>query len=127
MTTILRRMVFLLVLCAPLSACGPGSDDTLRSFYQDMAEGHTAAAVQRFSPDLHKQFGEEALQAAVEHWTRDIKAHGGLADVALHGGVVTYNELALYDVTLTYADGSSKSLQTSLVHVDGDWYINAAL
>jgi hypothetical protein len=124
---ILRRTAFLLVFAMSLAACGVGSDDTLRTFYQDMADGHTSAAVARFSPDLHKQFGEEALQAAVEHWTRDIKAHGGLGDVSLHGGVVTYNELALYDVTLTFTDGTTKSLQTSLVHVDGDWYINAAL
>jgi hypothetical protein len=64
---------------------------------------------------------------AVERWTRDIKAHRGLDDVSLRGGVVTYNELALYDVTLTFTDGTTKSLQTSLVRVDGDWYINAAL
>jgi hypothetical protein len=124
---ILRRMIFLLVLFAPLAACGPGSDDTLRAFYQDLAAGNTSAAVGRFSPALHKQFGEAELQAAVEHWSRDIKAHGGLGDVALHGGVVTYNELALYDVTLTFGDGTTKSLQTSLVHADGGWYINAAL
>ncbi len=124
---IVRRMVFLLVLFVPLASCGRGSDDVLQDFYQDLADGHTATAVARFSPDLHRKFGEAELRAAVERWTRDIKAHRGLDDVSLRGGVVTYNELALYDVTLTFTDGTAKSLQTSLVRVDGDWYINAAL
>jgi hypothetical protein len=123
----MRRMVLLLLVILPLASCGRGSDDILRDFYRDMAEGHADAAVERFSPDLHKKFGEDELQSAVERWTRDIKAHGGLADVSLRGGVVTYNELALYDVTLTFNDGTTKSLQTSLVRVDGDWYINAAI
>jgi hypothetical protein len=110
-----------------LAACGRGSDDTISDFFHDIDHGDEAGAVALFSPELQKKFDLQELHAAVDHWARDMQAHGGLKDIDMKGGVVTYNEMALYDVTLTYGDGTRKQLQTSLVHADGGWYINAAL
>lgn len=124
-------MMRCLALCGfllfALAACTRGSDDAILDFFHDIEHGDQQAAVALFSPELHKKFGEAELQAAVAHWSSDMQAHRGLKDIDVRGGVVTYNELALYDVTLTYGDDTRKFLQTSVVHVDGAWYINAAL
>jgi hypothetical protein len=114
-------------LAFSLLACGRGSDDAILDFFHDIEKGDRDAAVALFSPELHKKFDERELQAAVERWAHDMQAHRGLKDIEVRGGVVTYNEMALYDVTLIYGDDTRKFLQTSLVHVDGAWYINAAL
>lgn len=114
-------------LILALVSCARGSDDAITDFFHDIEHGALADAAARFSPELHKKFSSEELNAAVEHWSVDMKAHGGLKTIALRGGVVTYNEMALYDVTLTYQDGTTKLLQTSVIHADGKWYINAAL
>ncbi len=124
---ILARILVVTVLSVALVACARGSDDTVESFFHEIDRGELAAAVARFSPALHEKFGEDQLEAAVARWSRDLKVHGGVAEVSLTGGVVTFNQLALYDVTLSFGDGTAKRLQTSLVHVDGDWYINTAL
>lgn len=124
---ILARILVVAALSAALVACARGSDDTVESFFREIDRGELAVAVARFSPSLREKFGEEQLEAAVARWSRDLKAHGGLAEVNLTGGVVTFDQLALYDVTLSFGDGTAKRLQTSLVHVDGDWYINSAL
>lgn len=124
---ILARILVVTALSAALVACARGSDDTVESFFREIDRGELAVAVARFSPALREKFGEEQLEAAVARWSRDLKAHGGLVEVSLTGGVVTFDQLALYDVTLSFGDGTAKRLQTSLVHVDGDWYINSAL
>lgn len=123
----LARLFAVAVLCVGLLSCARGSDDTVESFFREIDRGELAAAIARFSPALHEKFGEDQLEAAVARWSRDLKVHGGLAEVSLTGGVVTFNQLALYDVTLSFGDGTAKRLQTSLVHVDGGWYINTAL
>lgn len=127
MTTMLRRLFVCGILAFMLASCARGSDDAIVDFFHDIENGAQAEAVARFSPELHKKFSTEELNAAVERWSLDMQRHGGLKDVALRGGVVTYNQMALYDVTLSYGDGTKKQLQTSVVHVDGQWYINAAL
>jgi hypothetical protein len=110
-----------------LAACTRGSDDVIVDFFHDIEQGKQDEAVALFSPELHEKFEVSELHAAVERWGHDMQAHGGLKDIDVRGGVVTYNELALYDVTLTYGDGVKKMLQTSVVHRKGVWYINAAL
>lgn len=124
---VLARIIAVTVFSAALVACARGSDDIVESFFREIDRGELAIAVTRFSPALHEKFGEDQLEAAVARWSRDLKAHRGLAEVNLTGGVVTFNQLALYDVTLTFGDGTARRVQTSLVHVDGSWYINSAL
>ncbi|MCE9648142.1 MAG: DUF4878 domain-containing protein [Parvibaculum sp.] len=114
-------------LAFSLAACARGSDDAILDFFHDIEKGDREAAVALFSPELHKKFDERELYAAVERWAQDMSRHGGLKTIEVRGGVVTYNEMALYDVTLVYGDDTRKFLQTSVVHADGSWYINAAL
>lgn len=127
MTATIRWMALCGLLVFALGSCTRGSDDAIVDFFHDIEQGAEADAAARFSPELHKKFSDDEIHAAVDRWARDMQAHGGLKDIDVRGGVVTYNEMALYDVTLTYGDGTKKLLQTSLVHVDGSWYINAAL
>ncbi len=115
------------LLCLTLTACGRGSDDQVHDFFSDIAKGARTEAAARFSPGLHARFSEDALLIALDHWSSDIASHGGLKDIALSGGVITYNQVAMYDVVLTYGDGKTKALKTTLVYDDEDWYINTAL
>lgn len=110
-----------------LAACGRGSDDQVYDFFNDISQGHQAEAAARFSPSLHEKFKDETLRDALAHWSQDILAHGGLKDISVVGGVIIFNELALYDVTLIYTDGQKRKLKTSLIRTDGIWYINTAL
>lgn len=127
MTAWTRCLALCVVLLIGLAACARGSDGVIVDFFHAIERGDQDAAVALFSPEIHRKFDAAELRAAVQRWARDMQAHGGLKDVRVQGGVVTYNRLALYDVTLTYGDGVKKMLQTSTVH-DGDaWYINAAL
>lgn len=123
----MKRWLVLGFLLLAFAACTRGSDDAILDFFHDIEQGDPAGAAALFSPELHKKFSEDELHAAVERWGHDMTRHGGLKDIEVRGGVVTYNQMALYDVTLSYGDGTQKLLQTSVVHVDGAWYINAAL
>jgi hypothetical protein len=125
MLSFVRLLCITLVLT--LAACGRGSDDQVYDFFNDISQGNQAAAAARFSPSLHEKFKDETLHDALAHWSRDMALHGGLKDISVSGGVITFNELALYDVTLLYADGKKKKLKTSLTRTDGVWYINTAL
>lgn len=116
-----------LALVFMLTACGRGSDAQVHDFFTDISQGRQAEAAARFSPSLHEKFKDETLRDALAHWSQDMAAHGGLKDISVTGGVITFNELALYDVTLLYADGRKKKLKTSLTRTDGVWYINTAL
>lgn len=120
-------MVALLALSLTLAACGRGSDDEVHDFFTDIARGAQRDAAARFSPALRARFSESTLDAALTHWSNDIARHGGLKDISMSGGVITYNELALYDVTLSFADGKERRLKTTLVHDGNGWYINTAL
>lgn len=115
------------LIALTLAGCGRGSDDQVHDFFSDIAKGDHADAAARFSPNLHARFSEDALLAALDHWSNDIASHGGLKNIALTGGVITYNQLAMYDVVLTYGDGKTKALKTTLVHDEKGWYINTAL
>ncbi len=110
-----------------LAGCGRGSDDEVHDFFSDIAKGARSDAAARFSPGLHARFSEDALLVALDHWSNDIASHGGLKDIAMSGGVITYNQLAMYDVVLTYRDGKTKALKTTLVYDEKGWYINTAL
>lgn len=123
------RQNFILTLCLflALAACGKGSDDQVEGFFNDIARGAKQDAAARFSPDLHDKFSEATLHGALDHWSGEISSHGGLAGVDLAGGVVTYNELAFYDVTLRFADGKSRNLKTTVKRKNGNWYISSAL
>lgn len=114
-------------LSLTLAACGRGSDDEVHDFFTDIARGAQTDAAARFSPALRSRFSQATLDDALAHWSNDIARHGGLRDISVSGGVITYNELALYDVTLHFADGKSRKLKTTLIHTDGIWYINTAL
>lgn len=127
MTAWTRRLALCVVLFAGLAACARGSDGVILDFFHAIQRGDQDVAVALFSPEIQKKFDVTELQAAVQRWAHDMQAHHGLKDVKIQGGVVTYNRLALYDVTLIYGDGTKKLLQTSTVHDDGVWYINAAL
>mgnify|MGYP001055562157 FL=1 len=124
---IARRFALLVTLFAGLSACARGSDATAERFFLDIDRGDFQSATELFSPELHEKFGVEVLAAAVERLSAQMRAHGGVKSVRLRGGVVTFNQLALYDVMLNFGDGTVKSLQTSVVHIDGEWRINTAL
>jgi hypothetical protein len=121
------RLLVVICIFPLLVACGRGSDDQVRDFFHDIARGAQADAAARFSPDLHEKFSDATLHDALVRWSNDMAAHGGLKDMSVSGSVITYNELALYDVTLFYADGKTKKLKTTLVHTKGNWYINSAL
>jgi hypothetical protein len=127
MTAWTRCLTFCVVLLVGLAACARGSDGVILDFFHAIERGDQDAAIALFSPEIQKKFDTSELRAAVQRWAHDMQAHRGLKDVAVQGGVVTYNRLALYDVTLVYGDGTRKILQTSTVHVEGVWYINAAL
>ncbi len=124
---ILARILAVTLLCVSLVACARAGEDTAEGFFRDIADGRTAAAVARFSPTLHEKFSEDELQSVVRRWSGEMRSHGGLDRMSLTGGVVTYRQLALYDVVLTFRDGTAKRVKTSLIHVDGSWYINTAL
>jgi hypothetical protein len=121
------RLISVALLGLLLAGCGRGADDTVEDFFNDIDKGDLAAATALFSPELHKKFGDEELAEAVKRWSRELEKHQGLDGVSLTGGVVTFNQLALYDVTLSFKDGTGKTVQASLVQVDGVWYINSAL
>ncbi|MGV8997578.1 MAG: hypothetical protein ACOH12_11580 [Parvibaculaceae bacterium] len=110
-----------------LTGCGRGSDDEVTAFFQNIAHGDQSEASAQFSPELRKKFPQSAFDDALLHWTKEMLAHGGLKDINLSGGVVSYNALALYDVVLIYNDGKTKALKTSLIHNGDNWYINSAL
>lgn len=116
-----------LFLLLALAACGRGSDDQVKDFFNDIAHGDKQNAAARFSPDLHEKFSQTTLHGALDHWSGEMSSHGGLSGVDLAGGVVTYNELAYYDVTLRFADGKSRSLKTTVKRQNGNWYIASAL
>lgn len=123
----LATLLFAGLMVLTLAGCERGSDDQVHDFFSDIAKGAKADAAARFSPDLHARFSEDTLLVALDHWSRDISSHGGLTDIAMTGGVITYNQLAMYDVVLTYGDGKTKTLKTTLVHDEKGWYINTAL
>ena len=111
-------------MVAVLARC---SDDEVHAFFEDIAHGNRSQAAARFSPELHKKFSENTLDDALTNWTKEFLAHGGLKDIDVSGGVISYNKLALYDVVLTYGDGKTKMFKTTLVYDDDGWYINTAL
>ena len=115
------------LIALTLAGCGRGSDDQVHDFFSDIARGARSDAAARFSPGLHARFSEDALLVALDHWSSDISSHGGLKDITMSGGVITYNQLAMYDVVLTYGDGQTKALKTTLVYDEKGWYINTAL
>lgn len=110
-----------------LVGCGRGSDDEVHAFFDDIARGNRSQAAARFSPELHKKFSESTLDDALTNWTKEFLAHGGLKEIEVSGGVISYNKIALYDVVLTYRDGKTKAFKTTLVHKGDNWYINTAL
>ena len=124
---IARRFALLVILFAGLSACARGSEATAERFFLDIDRGDFQSAIELFSPELRQKFGVEAQVAAVERLSAQMRAHDGVKSVELRGGVVTFNQLALYDVTLNFGDGTAKSLQTSVVLIGGEWRINTAL
>jgi hypothetical protein len=121
-----KRLLSVLILVA-LAACGRSSNDVVVGFFNDIAHGDTEQAAARFSPLLHAKFTDDNIHAAIDEWSREIAIHGGLRDISVKGGVILYNELARYDVTLRYRDGKTKQLKTTLVRTDGDWFITSAL
>lgn len=121
-----KRLLSVLVFVA-LAACGRSSNEVVVSFFTDIAHGDTEQAAARFSPLLHAKFTDDKIHAAIDDWSREIATHGGLRDISTSGGVVIYNELARYDVTLRYRDGKTKQLKTTLVQTDGSWFITSAL
>jgi len=121
-----KRLLSVVIFVA-LAACGRSSNDVVLSFFDDIAHGDTQQASARFSPLLHAKFTDDKIQDAIDDWSREIATHGGLRDISVKGGVVLYNELARYDVTLLYRDGKTKQLKTTLVRTEGDWYITSAL
>ena len=115
------------VLCAGLLSCSGSTDSTVESFFHEIDGGDVPAALARFSPRVREKLTDGQLAQAVTHWSQDFKAHGGIKHMSLSGAVVTMNQLSLYDVTLTFGDGTQRSLQTSVIRVGGAWYINSAL
>jgi len=121
------RLLILLLVCAGLASCARESDDTVRGFFEALDRGNTAEALSRFSPELRRKFSDETLRGEAERWTETMREHGGLGEVELDGGVVTYNVLAFYKVTLVFHDGKTRALSVTLSYVHGEWYINAAV
>jgi len=121
-----KRLLSVLVFVA-LAACGRSSNDVVLSFFNDIAHGDTRQAAASFSPLLHAKFTDDKIHAAIDDWSREIATHGGLRDISMKGGVILYNELARYDVTLRFRDGKTKQLKTTLVRTKGDWFIASAL
>tara|TARA_R110000868_G_scaffold13223_6_gene62102 strand:+ start:3942 stop:4334 length:393 start_codon:yes stop_codon:yes gene_type:complete len=115
------------LIALTLGGCGRGSDDQVHDFFSDIDKGARTEAAARFSPELRLRFSQDALLVALDHWSSDMASHGGLKDIAVSGGVITYNQLAMYDVVLTYGDGKTKALKTTLVYDEKGWYINTAL
>lgn len=121
------RLLVLLLICAGLASCARASDDAVRGFFEALDRGDTQKALSHFSPELRRKFSDETLRGEAERWTETMREHGGLGEVELDGGVVTYNVLAFYKVTLVFHDGKTRSLSVTLSYVDGEWYINAAV
>lgn len=121
------KRLFSVLIFVALAACGRSSSDVVRSFFDNIAHGDTQQAAAQFSPLLHAKFTDDTIQSAIDDWSREIATHGGLRDISMKGGVIIYNELANYEVTLLYRDGKSKQLKTTLVRTKGDWYITSAL
>ena len=121
------KRLFSVLIFVMLAACGRNSNEVVRGFFNDIAHGDTKEAAARFSPLLHAKFTEDKIFDAIDEWSRDMATHGGLRDITLKGGVILYNELARYDVTLLYRDGKKKQLKATLVRTDGAWYITTAL
>lgn len=121
------RVLIVMLVCVGLSACASGSDDTVLDFFQSLDHGDTEKALGHFSPDLYQKFKPETLRGQAEHWTLTMQEHGGLKDVDLAGGVVTYNSLAYYTATLIFRDGKTRAIHVTLSYVGGVWYIEAAV
>ena len=110
-----------------LTGCGRGSDDVVHDFFENIARGDQSEASAQFSPELRQKFSEDMIDDALLRWTKEILGHGGLKDIDISGGDLSCNKFALYDVVLTYGDGETKELKTSLIHSGDKWYINSAL
>jgi hypothetical protein len=121
------RVLIVICVCLGLTACGSGSDDTVRDFFQSLAAGDSDKALSHFAPDLYEKFKPETLRSQADHWTEVIRQHGGLKEIELSGGVVTYNALAYYTATLVFQDGKRRAIHVTLTYVGGTWYINAAV
>jgi len=110
-----------------LTGCGRGSDDEVHDFFENIARGDQSQASAQFSPELRHKFSRDMIDDALLRWTKEILGHGGLKDIDISGGDLSYNKFALYDVVLTYGDGETKALKTSLIRSGDKWYINSAL
>ncbi|MFZ3032678.1 MAG: hypothetical protein WA138_01505 [Parvibaculum sp.] len=119
--------LFSVLIFVALAACGRDSNDVVRSFFDDIAHGDTREAATYFSPLLHAKFTDDKIYGAIDDWSREIASHGGLRDISLSGGVILYNQLALYDVTLRYRDTKTKQIKVTVVRTEGVWYITTAL
>jgi len=121
------RALCLLLLFLPLAGCGRSSEETVREFFLNIAEDDIAASVALFSPELKARFPQEELTRAATQLSQHMKKHQGLERLRIKGGIITYNELALYDATLSFGDGTSRKLQITVLYRNGDWYVNTAL
>lgn len=121
------HLVLLLLLCLPLAACGRNSEDTVRDFFEQISDNEVTEAAAMFSPELKARFSQDELIRATGNLAEHMRIHRGLEKVTLRGGVITYRELALYDATLLFGDGTNRKMQITVLFRDGDWYVNTAL
>jgi len=121
------HLVLLVLLCLPLMGCGRSSEDTVRDFFEQISDNKIEAAAEMFSPELKARFSQDELIRATGHLAEHMRIHRGLEKVTLRGGIITYQELALYDAILAFGDGTHRKMQITVLYRDGAWRINTAL
>jgi len=121
------RLGLLLLLCLPLAACGRSSEDTVRDFFEQIGDNEIEKAAAMFSPELKARFSQAELVRATGQLADHMRIHRGLKKITLRGGVITYQELALYDAILSFGDGTNRKLQITVLYRGGEWRVNTAL